>query len=158
MTKGAQIGMSLFLLADAVLFFLLILAFVYFRGPDASHLPVRAPLIYTIILLISALSMWRASSGSRVWIAMTIGLAAIFFVGEIIESMALIRRGLTMSRSLFGTTFFALSGVYGLQLLIAMTTFALVPASGIRIVARYWYFLTGVWLAIFVITHIGSAQ
>jgi len=156
MSKRARIGMAMFLIADGVFFFLLILASIYFRDAGSGKLHLAGSSIYTAILLASALAMWRAASGSRAWIAVTIALGVVFLAGQGSESISLIRSGMTMSQSLFGTTFFTLSAMFGLQMVIAIAALAILPAA-VRVVGMYWYFLAAVWVAIFAATYARSA-
>src|SRR5665213_3423776 len=110
--------MAMFLIAETVFFFLLILAFVYFRG--TAKLSIEAGAIDTALLLASSLSMWRAASsgtgGSRPWLAVTLLLGAAFLVGQGSQYLRLIRDGVTISQGAFGTTFFTLTGMYGLHI------------------------------------------
>jgi heme/copper-type cytochrome/quinol oxidase subunit 3 len=127
MTKRAQLGMAMFLIAEAVFFFLLILAFAYFRA-----IPRIAPtgMLLTAALLASVFSMWRA------WRWVTIALGVVFLIGQ---------------AGYFGTTFFTLAAVHGLHVLAGLIALALVPASALRTMALYWYFFTAVWIVIFVV-------
>jgi heme/copper-type cytochrome/quinol oxidase subunit 3 len=133
MRDRAQLGMAMFLIAEAVFFFLLILAFSYFRA-----IPATAPtgLFFTALLLASSFSMWRATAGSRLWLWVTIALGAAFLSGQ---------------AGFFGTTFFTLAAVHGMHVVAGLVALALVPASALRTMALYWYFFTAVWLVVFVI-------
>jgi heme/copper-type cytochrome/quinol oxidase subunit 3 len=157
MTQRGQLGMAMFLLSEAVFFFLLILAFVYFRSAGAGNLNLEAGAIDTALLLASAFSMWRATVGSRAWLPITVFLGAVFLVGQGIQYLHLIRDGVTISQGLFGTTFFTLAGAHGLHVLIGLVALAIVPSTAIRTMALYWYFFAGVWLAIFLVAYVWSA-
>jgi cytochrome c oxidase subunit 3 len=153
--RRAQIGMAMFLLAEAVFFFLLLLAFVYFRAQ--ADLSIQAGSIDTALLLASSLSMWRAIAGSRLWLVVTIGLGAAFLFGQAIESLRLMRDGVTMSQGLFGTTFFTLTGIHALHVLAGLVVLAIVPAAGLRVMALYWYFFVVLWFAIFLAAYVWGA-
>jgi cytochrome c oxidase subunit 3 len=155
--QRGQLGMAMFLLSEAVFFFLLILAFVYFRAAGAGKLNLEAGAIDTACLLASVISMWRATAGDRRWLAITIALGAAFLIGQGRQYLHLIRDGVTISQGLFGTTFFTLAGAHGLHVLIGLVVLAMVPSTGIRAMALYWYFFAGVWLAIFLVAYVGSA-
>ena len=156
MTQRGPLGMAMFLLSEAVFFFLLILAFVYFRSAGAANLNLEAGALDTAGLLASVFSMWRATAGDRRWLVITIGLGAAFLVGQGIQYLHLIRDGVTMSQGLFGTTFFTLAGVHGLHVLIGLVALALVPSTAIRAMALYWYFFACVWLVIFLVAYVGN--
>jgi heme/copper-type cytochrome/quinol oxidase subunit 3 len=154
--RRTQLGMAMFLLSEAVFFFLLILAFVYFRSAGAGNLNLEAGALDTACLVASAFSMWRATAGSGRWLAITMGLGAVFLIGQGIQYMELIRDGVTISQGLFGTTFFTLAGAHGLHVLIGLLALAIVPSTGIRTVALYWYFFAIVWLVIFLVAYVGN--
>jgi heme/copper-type cytochrome/quinol oxidase subunit 3 len=126
--RRSQLGMAMFLISEAVFFFLLILAFVHFR-----EIPNRfsgTGWVFTALLLASSLSMWRG------WRWVTIALGAVFLIGQ---------------APFLGTTFFVLAGVHGLHLLVGMIAIAIVPTSALRAMALYWYFFGAVWLVILVV-------
>jgi heme/copper-type cytochrome/quinol oxidase subunit 3 len=124
----AQLGMAMFLISEAVFFFLLILAFRYFA--PVPHLNWRNGWLLSILLLGGALSIWRG------WRWVTITLGAMFLIGEAL---------------FLGTTFFILAGVHGLHILAGLVALAIVPVSALRAMALYWYFFTAVWLVILVV-------
>jgi heme/copper-type cytochrome/quinol oxidase subunit 3 len=155
--QRGQLGMAMFLLSEAVFFFLLILAFVYFRTAGLGNLNLGAGTLDTAGLLASVFSMWRATAGDRRWLAITIGLGAAFLVGQGIQYLRLIRDGVTIGQGLFGTTFFTLAGVHGLHIFVGLLALAMVPSTAIRAMALYWYFFAGVWLVIFLVAYVGNA-
>jgi heme/copper-type cytochrome/quinol oxidase subunit 3 len=125
MTKRAQLGMAMFLISEAVFFFLLILACAYSHALPRLYAP--SGWILTALLLTGSLSIWR---GWR-WAALALGAA--FIVG------------------LIGTEFSMLTAVHGLFVFVGMISIAAVPISALRTVALYWYFFTAVWLVIFLV-------
>lgn len=125
MTNRAQLGMAMFLLADAVFFLLLILASAYFRA--TPHLIGAWGWLLTALLLAGSLSIWRG------WRWITVALGAAFCA------------------VLFATAASMLTGLYGLFVLAGVVAVAVVPSSGLRAMALYWYFFTAVWLVIFVV-------
>lgn len=124
MEQRARFGMALFLLNQAVLFFMLIAGFVYFRTP--AHLPVA---VYTACLLASGFALWRN------WRAATLALGVIFLYGE-----------LSILRAQFATTFFTLTAVHAAHVVVGLVLIGLRPAQAA--VALYWYFVAAVWIAI----------
>jgi heme/copper-type cytochrome/quinol oxidase subunit 3 len=167
--QRAKLAMQLFLLSETVFFFLLLLAFVYFRDSSRTvaagnlNLPVTA--FYTVCLAVSSFSMWRAArhpAGARAWLGITIALGAVFLLGQGAEWLRLFRRGVTISQDLFGATFFTLTGLHALHALIGIGLLAIVLslAAGLRrslaiqTLALYWYFTGIVWIAIFAIVYL----
>jgi heme/copper-type cytochrome/quinol oxidase subunit 3 len=122
MTQRAQLGMAMFLISEAVFFFLLILGCFYFgeKPKLISHLGL-------LLLLASNLSMWRG------WRWVTIALGAAFLI------------------ALSGTGSNILTGIHGLHILAGLIALALVPPSALKVMALYWYFFSAVWIAIFII-------
>ncbi|MGB6943477.1 MAG: cytochrome c oxidase subunit 3 [Bryobacteraceae bacterium] len=153
--RRAHLGMAMFLIAEAVFFFLLILAFVYFRAK--GNLSIEVGSLDTALLLASSLSMWRAIGGSRVWQALTIVLGAAFLAGQGSQYVRLIRDGVTIGQGLFGTTFFTLVGAHGLHVLAGLVALAVVPSTALRTLALYWYFFAGVWVVIFLAAYVWGA-
>jgi heme/copper-type cytochrome/quinol oxidase subunit 3 len=173
MRRQARFGMALFLLSEAVFFFMLIAAFVYFRGTSlpiaAANLKLGTSALYTAALLASSFTMWRAALGSatRVWLTATIVLGAVFLFGQTSEYLRLFRQNITISQSLFGTTFFTVTGLHGLHVLVGIVLLvALVPlrapgfestqSLALETVSLYWYFVDAVWIAIFSVVYLWS--
>lgn len=125
MNRRAQLGMAMFLISEAVFFFLLILAFAYFRALPDLHSTAGWSL--TALLVAASLAAWRA------WRSMTVALGVAFLIVLAI------------------TTSSILTGLHGLHILAGLIALALVPASALRTMALYWYFFTAVWLAIFLV-------
>jgi heme/copper-type cytochrome/quinol oxidase subunit 3 len=167
MRQQARLGMALFLLSEAVFFFMLIAAFVYFRGESlpvaAANLKLGTTAAYTAALLASSFTMWRAASGgaSRGWLAATIVLGAVFLFGQTSEYLRLFRQNITISQNLFGTTFFTLTGFHGLHVLVGIVLLAALAAlrghhMALETVSLYWYFVDAVWIAIFAVVYLWS--
>lgn len=125
MTRRAQLGMAMFLISEAVFFFLLILAFVYFRALPDLH--SAAGWTLTALLVAASLAAWRA------WRWMTVALGLAFLIVLVITTSSL------------------LTDLHGLHIFAGVVAVSLVPASALRIMALYWYFFTAVWLAIFLV-------
>jgi heme/copper-type cytochrome/quinol oxidase subunit 3 len=160
----ARLGMALLLLTDALFFFFLILAFIYFRDASlrtaAMSLDLHATAIWTACLLASGFSMWRAVAGPRrrLWLAVTIALGLAFFLGQGNEYFRILRDGIAVSQGLFATTFFTLAGIHGLHVLIGILLLAillwLADSTATAVIAMYWYFVAAAWIAIFSIVYL----
>ncbi len=167
-------GMKLFVLSEAVFFFLLIVAYIYFRttgmaaARSSLHLGESATL--TACLVASSFTMWRASASgdlkrARLWIVATMTLGLIFLLGQGAEYWRLFQQKVTISQSLFGTTFFTLTGFHGLHLLVGIAALAVLLALtrlrghqpiAVKVVGLYWQFIDLVWLVIFSIVYLGA--
>jgi len=173
-------GMILFVLSEAMFFCLLIGAYIFFhragdRGTAAagSLSPLRTGL-FSIALFASSATLWaaeRALRGPRVrlgvfWILVTFVLGAIFLAGQGGEYLHLLRAQVTISRDLFGTTFFTLTGFHGLHVLAGLAMLAILLGLGLAgkgreptapataVVAVYWHFVDAVWIVIFGVVYL----
>lgn len=175
-----RFAMTLFLISEGVFFGFLIIAYVYFHGavhdgPDAANSlhPLTAG-FYTVFLLASSFTMWKAErshSRNRVlefalWLLATITLGVIFMFGQSREYIGLYRENITVSRNVFGTSFFTLTGFHGLHVLIGLMALCLLLAasviggfkstdsSAVRTIALYWHFVDWVWVIIFSMVYL----
>lgn len=150
--QPARLGMAMLLIAESVFFFMLLVAFVYFRDESlkaaTATLNVRTTSIYTACLIISGIALWRAR------IVVTVLFGGIFLAGQGTEYVRMFRNGVTMSQELFGTTFFTLAGMHALHAVIGL---ALV--LGLRrsiATSMFWQFVVASWLVIFAVVYLWS--
>ena len=182
MIEKNKLGMLLFLASEAFFFALLILAYVYYRGASAegpnaaTSLDVATASIFTVFLLGSSGTLWLAErnmaqerpAGMRLWLLVTIVFGAVFLIGQGREYLHLFSENVTISRNLFGTTFFTLTGFHGLHVfsgLVALTILFGLTLAGwfkgphavaIEAVGWYWHFVDVVWIVIFSIIYLWS--
>lgn len=131
MNKRAQLGMTMFLIASAVFFFLLILAARYFQA--SPRLATPSGFALTALLLAASFTIWRG------WRWATVALGAAFCI------------------LLCATALAMLTGLHALFILAGAVALAVVPASALRAMALYWYFFTAVWLVILLVAHFSGA-
>jgi cytochrome c oxidase subunit 3/cytochrome o ubiquinol oxidase subunit 3 len=180
LTAG-QWGMIAFLVSEASLFSTLIVVYVSFLGRDTvGPTPAEAlslPLVIgtTICLLSSSVTIHLAERALRQGIeaqfrlfwAATIGLGVIFLAGTAFEWRALIvEHHLTISRNLFGTTYYTLVGFHGLHVTggvcVMLVVMGLALArrvshaneGAVGLVAWYWHFVDVVWVAVFTVVYV----
>jgi cytochrome c oxidase subunit III len=172
-------GILALIVGESALFSIFAVAYVFYigkslTGPQPADV-LEVPIIGTICLLSSSLSIWRAEHALAHkrrapfvgWLAVTIALGAAFMVGTAREWHKLIYQdGLTISTNLFGTTFYSLVGLHalhvivGLLLLTSALFFSLFGQEGsvsskhFDVVAWYWHFVDVVWIAVFSIVYI----
>jgi heme/copper-type cytochrome/quinol oxidase subunit 3 len=182
MLSKSKLAMVLFIVSEANFFALLLMAYAYYHALDpggangAGALDVVTTGLYSVCLFSSSATLWAADRrlrrqeyrGGIRWLLATIALGAIFLYGQGREYARLLRSGVTVSRNLFGTTFFTLTGFHGLHVflgLCALATLAgLALRSGIRerqtqaveAVGLYWHFVDAVWVVIFGVVYLGS--
>ncbi|MBV9745403.1 MAG: cytochrome c oxidase subunit 3, partial [Acidobacteriia bacterium] len=85
-------------------------------------------------------------------------LGTIFLIGQGGEYFSLFRQHITISQSLFGTTFFTLTGFHGLHVAVGIAALAIAMWFPIAIetVALYWQFVDLVWIVIFAVVYLGA--
>jgi cytochrome c oxidase subunit 3 len=180
----AQWGMIAFLVSEVAFFSTLIVVYLTFLGADKSD-PTPAvlslPLVIctTACLLSSSATVHLAEkslrSGSRTaflrWWAATILLGIVFLAGTAYEWHTLIvRDGLTISRNLFGTTYYTLVGFHALHVTIGVLAMLIVlglalsrwgqesgvrgQRSGVELVSWYWHFVDAVWVVVFTVVYV----
>ncbi len=180
MIEKNKFSMLLFLASEAAFFGVLILGYLYYYpsyadGPNATT--VLDPLltgVFTIALLASSFTLWRAQrsldegqqGGLRVWLLATVVLGAVFLGGQLWEYSTLLRENVTVRSSLFGTTFYTLTGVHGLHVLGGLLTLLILlglalggyltprRAIAVTMVELYWHFVDVVWIVIFAIVYL----
>lgn len=175
-----QIGMIAFLASEVAFFSTLIVAYLTFLGKDtigptpAEALSLRVPLVSTVFLLSSSGTIYLAERGLhsaragafRRWWALTILLGVMFLAGTLYEWSELIGvHRLTISRNLFGTTFYTLIGFHALHVtcgIIAMLVLlglswrcrlSATKGGGVELVSWYWHFVDAVWLVVFSVVY-----
>jgi cytochrome c oxidase subunit 3 len=171
-----QWGMVAFLVSEAALFSTLIVVYLTFLGKDVvgpsprEALSLPLVIVTTICLLSSSGTIYRAegrlrigdSWGFRKWWAATISLGFLFLVGTGYEWFDLItRHRLTISRNLFGTTFYTLVGFHGLHVTAGLVSMLVVlilkpgpDRRGVELVSWYWHFVDVVWVTVFSVVYL----
>ena len=176
-----QWGVLSFLVSEVALFGTLIVTYIFYLGKDEVGPTPREALtllvvsINTAILLSSSGTIYvaekalhRANQGGFIlWWFATIVLGALFLVGTAYEWYGLIvDRGLTISRNLFGTTYYTLVGLHALHVTGGVTIMLIVLGlalrrqvttanrAGVGLVAWYWHFVDGVWIVVFTVVYL----
>jgi cytochrome c oxidase subunit 3/cytochrome o ubiquinol oxidase subunit 3 len=172
--------MIAFLLSEVAFFSTLIVTYVIFLDKDASG-PTPAilslPLVIctTICLLSSSGTIHMAerslhtgsSRGFFRWWSATIALGVLFLLGTACEWYTLITRdGLTISRNLFGTTYYTLVGFHALHVtagvILMLTVLGLAAKRqitgdrpvAVQLTSWYWHFVDGVWVVVFTVVYL----
>jgi cytochrome c oxidase subunit 3/cytochrome o ubiquinol oxidase subunit 3 len=176
-----QWGMIAFLLSEVAFFSTLIMAYVVFMGqkdnPPTPSQVLKPPLVVftTICLLSSSITAHLAEKALRrdsragflfLWTA-TIVLGVVFLAGTGFEWRDLItKHHLTISRNLFGTTYYTLVGFHALHVTMGVLVMLIVlglavnravssrNAGGVEIVGWYWHFVDVVWIVVFSVVYL----
>ena len=177
MTRSENTTMiQLVILTEAFFFLCLIMGFVYmayntgFEPHELGRLDIRSAGCYTVVLIASSFTLHFAELGYtrgkpamlKGWLIVTILLGAIFLVGQGAEYVRLIRDNITLNGSVFGASFFTLTGFHGLHVLIGLVILSIILAlaflkdskSAIRTIAPYWHFVDVVWLFVFTVVYV----
>jgi heme/copper-type cytochrome/quinol oxidase subunit 3 len=165
---------------EAMFFLALIMAFVYFSfTPDfKSHqllnLDIKTTGAFSLLLFSSSFTYWRAESSYhkgeitklKVWLIITILLGTLFLFGQGREYLGLLNSHISVSSSIFGTSFFTLTGFHGLHVLVGIIVISIVTcltflgdytgkkSSVIAAVGIYWHFVDIVWAVVFLIVYV----
>lgn len=176
-----QWGLLTFLVSEVALFGTLIVTYIFYLGKNvvgptpAEALSLSLVLLTTSCLLASSgtihlaeRTLGRGDQGGfmRWWLA-TIVLGALFLGGTAYEWHDLIvRHQLTISRNLFGTTYYSLVGLHALHVTGGVTIMLLVLClalyrqvttanrAAVGLVAWYWHFLDAVWVVVFTVVYL----
>ena len=137
---------------------------------------IEIPLVTfgTALLLFSSLFIVLALNGAQRgnrkmllgWLGATL-VCGIFFVGmQVYEFNHFVHKGLTLSRNMFGASFYVLTGFHGTHVTIGviwlLTMFILAlrgkitpeKAVNLEIAALYWHFVDVVWIVIFPVVYL----
>jgi cytochrome c oxidase subunit III len=129
----------------------------------------------TICLLASSgtihMAEWSLNKGSRsgffLWWPATIVLGVLFLAGTVYEWNDLItHEGLTISRNLFGTTYYTLVGFHALHVTAGVILMSIILALaagrqvtgshsvGVQLTSWYWHFVDVVWVVVFTVVYL----
>jgi len=172
--------MWLFLSSDCLFFGSLIAAYLLYRdrsvvGPypeDVFDIPFTS--VSAFVLLMSSVSMVLALAaiqkgdrrGLQIWLFTTAILGVLFISGQAYEFTEFNHEGVSLSRNLFGTTFFVLTGFHGahvtIGVLILLSLFAMTlrgkitqaDSLNVELAGLYWHFVDIVWIIIFTLIYL----
>jgi cytochrome c oxidase subunit 3/cytochrome o ubiquinol oxidase subunit 3 len=178
-----KLVMWAFLASDTMLFGALIGTYMSFRG-RAEEMGV-GPFPYEIfdipytsvsafVLLMSSLTMVLALSaiqkgnhrGTRVWLAATALLGAIFVGGQFFEFTVFAKEGLLLNTNVFASSFYVLTGFHGTHVTIGVIWLVTLlwmslrggleqkDAMNVEVAGLYWHFVDIVWIVIFTLVYL----
>jgi len=175
-----KLAMWLFLGSECLLFGGLISTYMLYRGrhtrgpgPDQVYsIPFTS--VSSFVLLMSSLTMVLAVSAAqhsdiakaKLWMTVTALLGATFVGGQVFEFTEFYRKGLGFTTSLFGSSFYTLTGFHGVHVsvgivmllaLVGMLKNDRVPgdqAEVIELVGLYWHFVDIIWILIFTLVYL----
>ncbi len=170
-------GMIFFISSEALIFANLIASYLYLEIRNGSwQLPtdLTYPLINTFILLGSSIPIRVAGAGIaagnqrnlKLGLSLTILMGAAFLGGQVYEYSNLFGQHFTPQATIFGSSFFTLTGFHGLHVTIGLIFLIIVLLRSLRgdFTAKkhwaaqagemYWHFVDGVWVFVFSIVYL----
>jgi cytochrome c oxidase subunit 3/cytochrome o ubiquinol oxidase subunit 3 len=178
--SNEKLAMWAFLGSECLLFGALISTYFIYRGRSLAGPTTKG--IYDIaftsissfVLLMSSLTMVLALAAIqrgderrlRIWLLATAFLGTVFVGGQVYEFTSFVHEGLTPRASLFGSSFFVLTGFHGvhvtvgIMMLLSLANFSArgkLPQSKaevVEIAGLYWHFVDIVWIVIFTLVYL----
>jgi cytochrome c oxidase subunit 3/cytochrome o ubiquinol oxidase subunit 3 len=178
-----KMGVWAFIGSEVLFFTALITTYLVYKPVNAARPDYQDPKeflgiaftgLLAAILLASSVTMVLALAAIRrgdrrlfrVWLPATAGLGLCFLGGQTYEFSKLVHEGVTLSSSLFGTTFFVLTGFHGthvgigviwlLSVFIKVWRYPHSPENvmDVELAGLYWHFVDLVWVAIFTLIYL----
>ena len=176
-----KLAMWAFLGSECMFFGSLIGTYFFYHGKAmAGPLPqdifsIGITSISTFLLLMSSLTMALAvdnmkqkrPNAARGYLFFTAALGASFVGFQIYEFAEFVHEGLTLSTSLFGSTFFVMTGFHGGHVTVGviwLTMLAVLIGKGklnaaklpvsVEVAGLYWHFVDIVWIVIFTFVYL----
>ena len=178
----AKSGMLAFLVSEAAFFGTLIMVYVYFLSQTIKGDPTPRQVFHLPIVLAASACLFSSSAtihraekrsqrGRQRRFAHVVGCddraGSSLPLRDHVEWSDLIGKwGLTISRNLFGTTYFTLVGFHALHVTIGVMVMSIVFAltlknqistsnqTGVEVIAWYWHFVDAVWLVVFTLVYL----
>jgi heme/copper-type cytochrome/quinol oxidase subunit 3 len=173
-----KLGMWLFIASEVMFFGGLIAAYLHYKYSlgfsESSELDVVLVGVNTMVLLtssytvVSALEAVRTGRQGRfvLFLLLTILLGVAFLAGQIAEFAELYAHGTTLTSSVFGTSFFTLTGFHGLHVMAGVVwavitlfralrgAFSTENNMAVEIFGLYWHFVDVVWIVLFTLIYL----
>jgi heme/copper-type cytochrome/quinol oxidase subunit 3 len=175
-----KVGFWAFIGSECLFFATLISTYMVYKGRSVTGpfpeeiLDIPLTSISTFVLLMSSLAMVLALDGvqrgsrrlAMLWLGMVILLGAGFLGFQVYEFNHFVHEGLTIGTSVFGSSFFVLTGFHGAHVaggVIWMLTLWIMAARGrltsadalkVEIAGLYWHFVDIVWIVIFTLVYL----
>jgi cytochrome c oxidase subunit III len=173
-----RVGMWCLIAAESAIFCIFVVAYLYYAGKSLSGPTPRevlhVPIFNSICLFASSFTIVmaeRAIPHGKSWLfgtwwLLTIVLGTIFIVGTAREWYHLIySEGVTISSSLFGTTYYSLVGLHAFHVIVGLTGLSIIMiftalgyvkrehAPRIEVFAMYWHFVDAVWVVVLTVVY-----
>ena len=182
--SSRKLLMWAFLGSDVMFFGAFIATYLVYRGKslvgpypsEILNIPITS--VSTFVLLMSSLAMVLGlhyvregeKNKGTLWILVVVVLGAIFMGFQFVEFREFAHLGLTPRTNIFGTTFFILTGIHGAHVTIGVIWMSFLAYSShngalradnaldLEIAGLYWHFVDIVWIVIFTVIYLISAN
>jgi heme/copper-type cytochrome/quinol oxidase subunit 3 len=175
---AGKLGVWWFLASEITTFGGLIASYIVVRlgsegwSEAAAHLSLLFPLVNTIILLTSSMTMVMAHAAVeakdeqklRSFLALTILLGVAFLGVKAMEYTREISHGFTPGAGLFWSFYYGMTGLHALHVLggivVNLILFLTVPGGGeepkrrVEFAGLYWHFVDVVWIFLFPLLYL----
>ena len=174
--------MKLVIGTEGMFFLSLIMAFIYlsyvsgFEPGQQQSLDIKSTGIFSLFLFSSSGTFWLAEKNYnkgnikhlKLWLIATIALGIVFLFGQGKEYFHLIeQQKSTWSNSLFGTSFYTLTGFHGFHVFVGLIILSIIllltflgdfsndkKSTVIKTVGLYWHFVDIVWVVVFTVVYL----
>jgi cytochrome c oxidase subunit 3/cytochrome o ubiquinol oxidase subunit 3 len=180
-TTNTKLAMWVFLSSECIFFGAFISTYLLYRGRSPANTPqpkdvynIPFTSVTSFILLMSSLTMVLALAAIqrgdhrrfRIWIVATALFGATFIGGQIYEFTEFYREGLALKTSVFGSSFFVLTGLHGAHVTVGIiwllslwglsmqNRLPSASAEKVEIAGLYWHFVDIVWIVIFTVIYL----
>ena len=182
--SSRKLLMWAFLGSDVMFFGAFIATYLVYRGKslvgpypsEILNIPITS--VSTFVLLMSSLAMVLGlhyvregeKNKGTLWILVVVLLGTVFMGFQFVEFREFAHLGLTPRTNIFGTTFFILTGIHGAHVTIGVIWMAFLAYSShngalradnaldLEIAGLYWHFVDIVWIVIFTVIYLISAN
>ncbi len=182
--NSRKLLMWAFLGSDVMFFGAFIATYLVYRGKslvgpypsEILNIPITS--VSTFVLLMSSLAMVLGlhyvregeKNKGTLWILVVVLLGSVFMGFQFVEFREFAHLGLTPRTNIFGTTFFILTGIHGAHVTIGVIWMAFLAYSShngalrsdnaldLEIAGLYWHFVDIVWIVIFTVIYLISAN
>lgn len=173
--------MKLIVATEGIFFLSLIVAFIYLAyvsGYEPAHykaLDITSTSVFSVLLFSSSGTFYISERSYKkgnlkswkIWLFVTILLGLIFLIGQGREYYHLItEKNMTLSSSLFGTSFYTLTGFHGFHVFVGLVILSIIlglslagdfksgKSTLIPTVGIYWHFVDIVWAFVFTVVYV----
>jgi heme/copper-type cytochrome/quinol oxidase subunit 3 len=182
-----KLGMWVFLGSEVMFFTALIGSYIILRvaHPEGwvghpRHTPLNIPVtaVNTFLLICSSVTMVKAFAAAqdgvqrklRFWLVWTTLIGATFVSVQVYEYSKLIAEGFVPSASVFGSTFYTMTGFHGFHVTMGVIcmTFVTIRAflgrytaqdhRGVEVIGLYWHFVDMIWIFLLPLLYLFGLQ